>query len=103
MIKSNDMSKFYNDRYWRNLSHTIIAEHNNECYICKQKKKYSRAVIVHHVSHLKKRPDLAYSRTFRDSDGEHIQLMPLCFDCHEAIHERGIYTKTKRFTNTERW
>lgn len=103
MIKKNDLSAFYNDTYWRKLSHEIIKENNNECYICKQNKKYSRAVLVHHVNHLKKRPNLAYCKTYTDGTGEHIQLMPLCHDCHEMMHQRGMYKITQKFTNTERW
>ena len=105
MIVSGDVKPFYKDRYWRSLALTIIAENHYECYLCKQQGKYTRAKLVHHVQHLKHHPELAYSRTYRDSTGEHIQLMPLCHDCHEKIHERsaGCVKPHEGFSNDEKW
>lgn len=103
LIKTDNLKQFYNDRYWRKLSHAIIAENHNECYLCKQQGKYKRAILVHHVRHLREHPELAYSCFFFDEDGKHIQLMPLCYNCHERIHERGIYVINHGFINDERW
>lgn len=103
LIRENKTHDFYNDWDWRKLSHEVIEENNNECYICKQNGKYSRAVLVHHVRHLKKYPELAYSRTYEEKNKEYMQLMPLCHNCHEQIHQRGIYAEPKGFTNQEKW
>ena len=107
MVISGDTSAFYNSRSWRKLSHEIIAEGNNECLWCKQAGKYSPAVLTHHLNELKKRPDLAYSRTFVDEKGEtRQQLIPLCNDCHEKTHKRGKYAELQEkrgFWQEEKW
>ena len=50
-------------------------------------------------------PDLAYSRTYTDSEGrEHKQLIALCQNCHEQIHNRTLnLSAKKKFTNEEKW
>ena len=106
LISINRLDKFYNDYYWRRLAHTVLTEQHNECQHCKARGKYTRATIVHHVNYLRKRPDLAYSRTYIDSNGrEQKQLIALCHDCHEQIHQRGAYKaqSAKKFTNEEKW
>lgn len=103
LISSGQTSKFYKSKAWQKLSRQVIKENHGECFLCRQRKKLNKAVLVHHVRPLKQHPELAYSRTYTDSDGEHIQLMPLCWDCHERIHERGIYTAPKGYTNGEKW
>ena len=94
MIASGDVHAFYNDRFWRRLSHRIIKAHHGECQLCKAEHRLTRATVVHHVKHLRRHPELAY-----DTDN----LIPLCHDCHERIHERGAYARTGGFTNEEKW
>jgi hypothetical protein len=71
--------------------------------------KATEAVLTHHVNELKKRPDLAYSLTYTDENGEvKPQLIPLCRDCHERIHKRGVYSENdgktdKGFWQEEKW
>ena len=96
LIASNSVHKFYNSKYWRRLSKEIKKEYKNECLICKEQGKYSRSHIVHHVLHLKTHPELAYTRMYNGR----IQLMPVCLDCHNALHGRD---SQNRFTNNERW
>ena len=72
MIRQNDMHAFYNDRGWRRISHEVMREQHNECQLCRQHGRYSRAKVVHHVCYLRKRPDLAYSRTIRTARAENI-------------------------------
>lgn len=110
LIEREKLALFYNDRYWRKLAHSIMKEQHYECQLCKAAGRYSKARIVHHVNYLRKRPDLAYSRTYVDVDGhEKPQLIALCFDCHEKIHERGAYknnfskNSAKKFVNEEKW
>ena len=108
LISAGQIQKFYTSRQWRALSHEVISEGKNECLYCKQNGRYSRAVLTHHLNELKLRPDLAYSKTFIDSDGKIKQnLIPLCNDCHEKTHKRGAYTEIKndpkKFWQEERW
>lgn len=81
----------------------VIAENHKECYQCRLQGKYTRAKLAHHVKPLKDYPELAYCRVYSDEEGEHIQLMPLCHNCHEKIHERGAYFQQKGFKNEEKW
>lgn len=104
LIASGAVEEFYNDRSWRRLSKEIIDEHHGECLMCKAANRLTPATLVHHVQHLKDQPGLAYSRTYTAEDGtEQMQLMPLCHDCHDKIHQRGIYSERKGFTNEEKW
>lgn len=103
LIAADNLAEFYNDKYWRRLSHKIIAEAHHECQMCRQEHKLTPATLVHHVKHLRAYPALAYSRTYMDETGEHMQLMPLCHDCHDKIHARGIYAAHTGFSNEEKW
>lgn len=104
LIAAGCIEAFYNDRYWRRLSREIIDEHHGECMMCREAKRLTPASLVHHVRELKQYPELAYSRTYTDDAGdEHMQLMPLCHDCHERIHKRGIYANRTGYTNEEKW
>lgn len=103
LIFQGEISKFYKSKAWQRLARRVIADHHGECFLCREKKKLTRAVLVHHVRPVKQFPELAYSRTYLDTDGEHIQLMPLCFDCHERIHGRGRYAKPRGYENEEKW
>ena len=94
MIAAGDVSPFYKSRAWRGLALKIIKMRHNECEMCKQRGRYTPAKLVHHVKPLKQAPELAY-----DSNN----LMALCHDCHEAIHERGIYAESKGYRNAEKW
>lgn len=101
LIASGNIKAFYKDYDWRMLALEIIREHHGECLMCRAEHRLTRAKLVHHVLYLRERPDLAYSRTYTDADGEHIQLMPLCHACHERIHMRNF--KHPRYTNEEKW
>ena len=104
LISSGRIEEFYNDRAWRKLSKQIIEENHGECMICKVNKVLTPATTVHHVKHLKEHPELAYSRTYTEADGtQQLQLIPLCHDCHEKAHERGIYSHKIGYTNAEKW
>lgn len=103
LIANGCIEDFYKDWSWRKLALQIIREHHKECAKCREAHRLTRATLVHHVKPLKQYPELAYSRTYKDADGEHMQLMPLCHDCHECIHERGIYAKPHGFVNEEKW
>ena len=103
LIAEDRLEEFYKDWYWRTEALKIIKEFHNECQLCKAEHKLTRATLVHHVKHLRDHPELAYSRTYTDNAGEHIQLLPLCHDCHERIHGRGVYSKRHGFVNEEKW
>lgn len=103
LYAANRIDKFYNSKYWRRLSHQIIAAYDHDCQLCKQSGRASTAVMVHHVRELRYYPELAYSPTYRDETGVHVQLLPLCHDCHERVHKRGKYADSGKFVNEEWW
>lgn len=105
LIESGNEHDFYNDYYWRKLSHEIIAEQKHECQMCKSRGRYGRGVITHHVNHLKDRPDLAYERYYTVPDGSRKRnLIAVCRDCHKMLHPNEWHKKRKQgFTNEEQW
>ncbi len=108
MIINNDLRPFYNSREWRKLSKRVIKDGNYECYFCRKRGIVSTAVLTHHFNELKKRPDLAYSTTYVDEHGNtKLNLLPLCYECHEKTHKRGLYAEHKmpehKFWQEEKW
>lgn len=81
----------------------VLKQHNNECQICKSKGRYRKAVIVHHVKHLKDRPDLALS--VYDPDTNERQLLSVCKRCHEDLHPEAQrqYAAVSEPITEERW
>lgn len=105
LIDTDRLFAFYKTDDWLELREEVLIEHHYECQECLKRGRYSRADCVHHVNEVKKRPDLALSRTYKDKDGqEHKQLIPLCNVCHNNEHKRFSGQQGKdRFVNEERW
>lgn len=103
-VKDNKPIKFYKSYEWRLRRKDVLALDKWECQMCKARGKYSKAVVVHHVKHLKDRPDLA----MQIYDGDQRQLISLCRSCHEECHpERLKYKQYRRKAKPhpidERW
>ncbi len=102
----NDTAQFYNSRKWRKIRREILKADHFECQTCKYKyHRYRRADTVHHVNHLKVRPDLALEPMYRDParHEDRRNLISLCHDCHEEAHGwRMGKDKTEPITE-ERW
>lgn len=75
---------FYCCAPWKSCREDVLRLDNYECQICKARGKYRRATIVHHVKHLRDRPDLALS--VYDPDTNERQLISVCKQCHEDLH-----------------
>lgn len=108
LMADDNLVKFYKSKEWRELRAEVLRENHYECQRCLERGRYTQATMVHHVQEVRKRPDLALSKTYVDGEGnEHKQLLPLCNPCHEKEHDRlGDYQKERnrdRFTNEERW
>lgn len=103
LINSGKADTFYSWTEWLKLRKKVMQMDHHECQICKAKGRYSRGCIVHHVKHLKDRPDLALSMW----DGEERQLITVCKQCHEELHPESqrqyIASEPKGFVNEERW
>jgi len=103
LIENNNADAFYHWKEWERLRLEVLRLDHNECQICKAKGKYRRAIIVHHVKHLKDRPDLALSIWH---NGER-QLVSVCKQCHEDLHPERVmqyrYEKKAASLTEERW
>ena len=103
MIAAGVSDDFYDWPEWGHTRQDVLDLDCWECQLCKQSGRYRKAVIVHHVKHLRDRPDLALSVI--DPDTGKRQLVSLCRACHEEQHpERGL----KRYQlppplTVERW
>ena len=76
---------------------------HNDCLVCKAMGRRKAAEIVHHVKHLRDRPDLALS--VYDPDTGERQLVSVCKRCHEELHPEWLrqYKITAIPVTEERW
>lgn len=103
--REGKLYRFYKTDEWLNLRDQVMRDNHYECSMCKQKQPavYTRAEHVHHVNEVRRRPELALSRTYRDALGVHDNLVTLCQPCHNAEHERFFKAENKPQLNLERW
>lgn len=109
LIKENKLYRFYQTEDWKRLRDAVLMDAHYECEDCVKRGKYSRATLVHHEMEVKKRPDLALSKFYRDARGNlKKNLWALCFACHERRHDRawsgqGEARNEEKQLNEERW
>lgn len=105
LIADGREHEFYLWPEWRaepdGIRAQVLRLDHNECQVCKRRGKYKRATIVHHIKHLKHRPDLALSIY----DGEDRQLESVCKQCHEEYHPESQRQNSKAEppVTEERW
>lgn len=89
LIAAGREASFYDWPEWDARRAEVFALDRNECVRCRERyHRVRRPALVHHVKHLRDRPDLALS-IFDPDTGER-QLVSLCRPCHEDVHpERG--------------
>lgn len=101
----NDTHKFYTWGKWLAKREEVLKMDRRECQRCRHKyKRYTEATTVHHVNHLKKRPELALEIFYEDIVAHKTRrnLISLCHDCHEEVH--GYRKKNEADPLTEeRW
>lgn len=79
LIESGDPHLFYVSSRWLRKREEILRMDRYECQLCKQRGRYRKAELVHHVNHVKDRPDLALSDEFIGMDGARKrQLISVC-------------------------
>lgn len=89
LVENGREARFYWWHEWRSETRpAVLAFDRYECQLCKARGRYSRAEIVHHVKHLRERPDLALS-LYDPETGER-QLVSVCKACHEREHPEGL-------------
>lgn len=103
LISDGKENIWYNSASWDETRQKVLKLDRYECQICKSKGRYNKAKIVHHVKHLKDRPDLALS-IYDPETGER-QLISVCKKCHEILHPESYkqYMPTKNPVTEERW
>jgi 5-methylcytosine-specific restriction endonuclease McrA len=83
VLKLIEEGKFYKSTTWEKKRLKILERDNYECQVCKEEGGFAPATTVHHIIHLKDRPDLAL-----DDDN----LLSVCAACHNREHpERFIH------------
>ena len=93
LIAEDREHEFYDwDEWRRKMRPQVLKLDNNECQLCKaggrvRSSSQGWRMIVHHVKHLRDRPDLALS-VFDPDTGER-QLVTVCKECHERLHPEG--------------
>lgn len=105
LAKEDTARNFYRSREWRTLRAEVLRTAHYECADCLRKSPavYSRADTVHHEHHVRTHPDDALSRTVIEGGKLIDNLVPLCFDCHEARHGRGKHRPHKAPLTPERY
>ncbi|SHK46420.1 HNH endonuclease [Tepidibacter formicigenes] len=89
------MYRFYKSTKWKNTRKKVLKRDNNECQRCKEAGRFHKAECVHHIKHLKDRPDLALMED---------NLISLCYTCHNEVHPEKLHLSDKpKFNNKERW
>lgn len=103
LIAAGQEFKFYSWPEWRRIRQDVLRFDRYECQHCKAQGRFRKGRIVHHIKHLRDRPDLALS-VFDPETGER-QLETLCKACHESEHpesQRQFSPKAVPLT-AERW
>ena len=104
LISAGREIEFYTGAAWKATAAQVKRMDRYECQLCKAKGRYSRGELVHHIKHLKDRPDLAMA--INDPDTGERQLITLCKRCHEEQHPESLVRRTvdrNSYKNEERW
>lgn len=103
LLRQGREALFYSWPEWIGLRAEVLRLDQYECQRCKAGGRYRGARIVHHVRHLRDRPDLALS--IWDPDTGERQLVSVCKVCHEALHPESQrqFRAVRAPITTERW
>lgn len=103
LLEAGNENLWYNTAPWTDIRAAVLKADHYECQRCKARGRYSKATIVHHVKHLKDRPDLALS--LYDPDTGERQLVSVCKRCHEELHPEAQrqYRPKGNPVTVERW
>ena len=104
LLRDGRETLFYYWPEWIRTREAVLQMDNHECQHCKARGRHSAAVLVHHIRHLRDRPDLALS--IWDPDTGARQLVSLCKSCHEDEHPEALraqWTPGAPPITPERW
>ena len=110
LIQIDRIDKFYNSKYFKKIKKEVLKEQHYECQRCKEQGKLSivkptkkRSGVVHHVKEVRDYPQYALSKHYYEQGIKHKQLVVLCNECHEAVHDRFVASENKPQLNEEKW
>lgn len=94
-IKDNELIKFYHSQPWYKARQQRLRLDHYECQVCKARGKHTHATTVHHIQHVKAKPELALDLN---------NLETICRADHNIEHPEKLAQFNKpKFTNAERW
>lgn len=101
LLETGGEHSFYTWAKWQRERAYVLAQDHYDCQVCKARGRRRQATIVHHVKHLRDRPDLALSMW----DGKERQLVSVCKACHEDAHPESFRQTEPAhgFQTEERW
>ena len=97
-----DVHRFYTWGPWKEKRKEVLSMDKYECQLCKSRGKYTKATTVHHINHLKSRPDMALDIWYTIGGQKKRNLISLCHNCHEEVHGYRVPRDKKPMTE-ERW
>ena len=98
-VNENKMYVVYKSSEWKRTRKRVLTLDKYECQHCKKKGKYTKATVVHHINHVKDRPDLAFEIYYNGKRN----LISLCNACHEDEHPNRFQNEIKEPLTIERW
>lgn len=108
-------NKPYKTKEWKDVREKVLKMDKGLCQRCLGKYKSvpgrpirrTKAVLVHHNFELLEYPKWKYSIFVTVNGKKERNLVSLCNECHEEIHERThrsrSFAKKEEFTTEERW
>ncbi|MEK4494485.1 HNH endonuclease [Ureibacillus sp. FSL W8-0352] len=78
--------RFYDTKAWRRKRKSILARDGHECRECKRYGRSREAKTVHHCNPIE---------THWEFRLKSWNLISLCFQCHELMHDRESHTLTE--------
>lgn len=97
-----DVHRFYTWEKWKLVRKEVLKLDKYECQLCKSRGKYTKANTVHHINHLKIRPDMALEIYYMIGGKKKRNLISLCHQCHDEVHGFRVPENKKPLTE-ERW
>lgn len=104
-VAQGDTDVLYKTKEWQELRQRILLRDHHECQRCNdhndlgkpiKRIRLRKANTVHHIQEVRDRPDLMM---------EESNLISLCHECHDIVHDRTTkkFNKPKQRLTEERW
>lgn len=88
------MKSFKYDKKWKRKAEAIRKRDGYICQICKRQGKVTDGTLVHHIKPVDSFPHLAFNND---------NLITICNDCHEKLHDRTSGKLTAAGQAVKKW